>query len=273
MPLEVGDFTTVPEELLSVALRYGDYLESEGYAVEIEPLELAQPSTPVFRATRGLTTIFAHVVRRPDVDEILDWAQYARTFDSDTKLYVVIPGTETIPTAHMARLTRAQVGIVAVDGLDVQLLCPAADLTVNLAIPRLPAGVHEYLGDSWDLLREGKWMEGFDEACQVLNKLAAAHLVKKLNAGTVSFVTPAGRPKVLTVPDVQRASLGTIREYFSWIAKPGTVETTVEGVIAEINANRVTVAHFKREPNRQEALRAKVAKQTFMVLNAVKLLV
>lgn len=273
MPFEVGDFSTVPEELLTVALRYGDYLESEGYAVEIEPLELAQPSTPVFRATRGLTTVFAHVVRRPDIDEILDWAQYARTFDKDTRLYLVIPGTETIPTSQMSRLTKAQVGIVAVDGQDVQLLCSAADLTVNLAIPRLPPGVHAFLGDAWDLIREGKWMEGFDEACQVLNRLAASHLVKKINAGTVSFVTPAGKPKALTVAEIERAPLGAIREYFSWIEKPGTIETTVEGVIGEINANRVTVAHFKREPDRQEALRAKVARQTFMVLNAVKLLV
>ena len=273
MTFGVGSFSIVPEELLGVAIRFGDYVEREGYVVSVEPFELAQPSTPVFRVARGLTTKFVHISSKPDVDELLDWAQYARTFSVDTRVAIALPDSAVMSMEVMGRLGQAQVGVVLVSRDSVQVVAAAADLTVNLALPRLPPGTQVYLGDAWDLIRSGNWMEGFEEACQVLNTLAAGHLSKKLQGGTISFVAPPGNRARPTVAQVERATLGTLGGYYSLVAKPGRVETTVEGVIKEINENRITVSHFKRDPSRQSELRDNVARHTFMVLNAVKLLV
>src|SRR5690606_3771300 len=126
--------------------------------IEVEPFELAQPTTPAFRAIRGATTLYFHVFSKLDIDDVLDWAQYARTFDTDTRVLVATPDSAPPKSQLIARLATAKVGLLLV-GADVQVVLPAADLTINLAIPRLPPGTHEYLGDAWDLLREGKWME------------------------------------------------------------------------------------------------------------------
>lgn len=267
MAFTVSDFSIVPEELLMVAIRFGEYVEREGYDVVVEPAELAQPSTPVFRITRSLTTKFIHVATRPDLEELLDWAGYARTFDSDTRVVVALPDNASLTIDAMSRLSDAQVGVVHVAQTDVKVVVPPGDLTLNLVLPRLPPGTHQHLGDAWDLMRRGDWMEGFDEACQVLNRLGAEHLASKVQSGALTLSTAT------TPAQIRKATLGALGAHYSQVRKPGRIESTIEGVIKDINDNRITVAHYKRDPDRQPELRAKLNRQTYLIVAAIKHLV
>ena len=271
MPLTIADFMTVPEELLGVAVRLAGDLEGEGYAVTPEPYSMEQPRTPVMHATRAGALTLVEVASTVPEDLMRDWADYAKTRASETRVVLAVPSTCTVAVDQLTTIRTMGVGIYVVGESATQKLVLPQDLTVNIPLTTLTSREREVLGGAWELLGEGRWKEGFEEACIELQQLAAAHLRGLVSSGQLALVTKQGRPLKDPLRSLGSATLGSLAIYYGQITSPNSLESRVGSALGRVNDDRVTVAHFKNDTGaRQEKLRRDVARNIYVVLNAVR---
>lgn len=274
MTIRATDFMLVPDDLLSFVVRYGQWLESQGYRLTVEPSDLEYPTTPVFRGRRNAgEDYFYEVSSVVDLKRAEEWAKYGRASHRDTRFVVAIAGNKPVPPATLTKLAELKVGLDIIAAATISSLLAPHDLSLNVDFPSLPSHLRKTLGRAKDLWNRGEWKEAYEDACVVLTTKACEYLQKAVKAQRVTFVGANGNPINYTEAQIGRMTLGQLEHAFDEIAAPTQNESRAAQAMARINPNRVTVAHFKHKSGKRlQNLRAKVGKDLIVIVNTMILL-
>jgi hypothetical protein len=172
------DFISCPEHLLSSAIAYGEWIQSRGYRVAIEPFDLEYPYTPHFRAKRHKETLFVEVMDDLDWKRVVAWVRYGKACTTETRFLVSLIRDRQLSLDEQSRLNDLGAGAVVLGGTSVMEAVPTKDLALNAEPPELPPGLKAKLGHAYDQLNRGEWREGFEEACLCLEQEARSYLKK-----------------------------------------------------------------------------------------------
>ncbi|MFT4108692.1 hypothetical protein [Propionicimonas sp.] len=274
MAIRATDFVLVPDDLLSAVVRYGQWLESQGYRLTVEPSDLEYPTTPVFRGYRNAgEDYFYEVSSVVDLKRAEEWAKYGRASQRDTRFVVAIAGSKPVSTATLSKLAELKVGLDVIADTTVSSLSAPHDLSLNVDFPALPAGLRKTLGHAKDLWSRGEWKEAYEDACVALATRACEYLQKAVKAQRVTFVSANGKSIKYTQAKIGKMTLGQLEHAFAEITAPTQIESRATQAMARINPRRVTVAHFKHKSGKRlQDLRGKVGKDLIVIVNIMTML-
>lgn len=274
MTIRARDFVLVPDDLLSFVVRYGQWLESQGYRLSVEPSDLEYPATPVFRGHRNAgEDYFYEVSSVVDLKRAEEWVKYGRASQRDTRFVVAIAGDKPVPMATLTKLAELKVGLDVIADTTISPVSAPHDLSLNVDFPALPTGLRRTLGHAKDLWSRGEWKEAYEDACMVLTTKACEYLQKAVKTQRVTFVGANGKPINYTEAQIGKMTLGQLERAFAEIAAPTQNESRATQAMARINPNRVTVAHFKHKSGKRlQDLRSKVGKDLIVIVNTMTLL-
>jgi hypothetical protein len=246
-------FVTVPSELLQVAEVVADHFEVHGHKLDIEPNEFGYPSRPTLRCVRQDRTIFVEVDSEVRLAQAKEWASFARSQPTDTRVAVAVPAPMHNPNT-IPILTKDGIGLYVCDAGCEEVIAPT-DQTLKVGIPSLASQrrpVQRLLGQAYEKIRRGEWQDGFDDACQALEQEARKHLVRGVRSGRVVINRKSGP---LTVEQIRKMSIGSLAQMYARIPNQTGVDRVVGDVLTKINFDRVTVAHHRGNKRREARLK------------------
>lgn len=266
-------FLTVPDELLGEASAVASHYHDLGYRVTVEPRELGYPFAPTLRAVRKPTTVFVEVDKKVRIDRAKEWTGYASSCSTDTQVVIALPSTARVGVQLTLRLQRLGVGVLMVaDGVVNETIAPR-DLTMNVSLPTIsrdPAAIRSALGPAYEHFGRAQWREGFEDACVVLEQSCRKYLWKALQSGRVTVMKPNGRPKVMTKQTVENLTMGQLAGDMSRMTPQTHSDSVLVGTLQALNRDRVRVAHKKREPAAERALRTSVPVHMWRIVQALR---
>ena len=268
------NYITVPSTLLEIADAVGDFLESRGYRIGIEPTDVTYPYTPTFRAKQRPTTLFVDVDQRLNMKHIKRWWGYARSCNDDTRIVVAIPTAAPRPARMVDELRSLNVGLFLVDAGNVSEHFEPRDLGLDFELPDIqaPQRLRELMGPVHEKFERGDWREGFGDACGALESQAKRHLKRGVLTGRIVVLTEKGNPQTLTPQRIDRLTLGQLRDTFQRIQNQNLVDTTVHGAIDRILSDRNALVHAKQKKQTEAALRRNVGQNMWAIDSAVRAL-
>jgi hypothetical protein len=272
----MAEFLTLPEELLEVAEVAVLYFEGFGYDVEPETSDVEYPYTPALRCRRESTTLFVEIATHVDRDRVKEWSAYCRSCSKDTRAAIVLPSDVDIGTADLALSNELGIGMYqTIDDSLRELLSPV-DLAVQFELPQLtryPNKVRKRLGSSFEQVRRGNWLEGFEEACVALETVARSYLASGVSTGRLTMSTSTGKDSTPSAKKIESMTLGQLKDQFLSIDNPNHADSLVGQSLQRLNPDRIRAAHKRKHHASQAALRRNVGKQMWLITNALKELV
>jgi hypothetical protein len=265
-------FVTVPPELLHVADAIADWLEVHGYKLEIEPSELGYPYRPTLRCVRQGRTMFVEVDSQVRLDRAQEWASFARSQPSDTRVAIIVPSLGADSAAVVEALTKERIGLYTASPDCNEIVAPM-DQTVNIGIPSLARQrrpVQRLLGQAYEKIRRGEWQDGFDDVCQAFEQEARKHLIRGINSGRVVITNRHG--VALTTAEVKTMPMGALAATYRRIPSPTQVDQTVGATLKRVNYDRITVAHHRTHTRRLARLRRDWMGHMWVLVPAIAML-
>lgn len=272
MALTTSDFASLPVDLHGAAIAYGEWLANRGFVIDVEPFDLDFPNTPVFASRSSQANHFFEVSSSPDLTRAEDWLKYGRASSEETR-YTVAVTDSNIESRALARLKSMGIGVDLIEGITVVTIAPPHDLAINMGFPSLKGPQVRAFRSSRDLLDQGHWQESFEDACVTLEMEARSHLARGIATGKYTFVSAKGTSVSYDADAVGKMTLGQLGKVYGEVANPAMLETRLTQSITRVNANRVTVAHYKGQSGKRgETLRATVGRDLNVIVNAHRML-
>lgn len=269
------EFLTIPEELTGVALAALDGLGNSGYAVRIEDSSLmGVPWLPTLTATRGGTTVHVFVESSiPSTSKLREFRAYCAAQRSDTRYALALPLHAAPAGEHVAQVQRQGIGLYLTASGSFHELSPPVDLTLTLNLPdlsRYPNSVRSELGPSWETCRRGQALEGFDDACVVLEGLARKYIIRHRKKRSLTFLSAPGRTRSVTDASIRKMTMGQLAMLFSQVHNPNHSDTQLTNVLKSLNPDRVRVAHKRRDGRSRGALRQNMHRHFWSIAEGVQ---
>ena len=259
------------EEYADVA---ADHFDTSGYKVRVEPEELGFPYTPTFVLKRRPTTIFLEVSNKIPIDRLADWAKYAKSCGTDTRVALCLPHTVPVSADDIARLRDQRIGLyLSFTDRVVEQIAPA-DLALNVELPdraALPQRAKEILGSAYDQFGRTQWREGFEDACNALETEARSYLKKWSRTGRIR-VLRKGVPVTLTSHQIDKMTMGQLVKAFANIQAQNHADSMIHKALATLNKDRIGVVHHKKKAWTERRLRSNVGQHMWRIVAAIKLL-
>ena len=268
-------YVTVAVELTEHADAAADHFESLGYTVKIEHGDVSFPNAPTLHCRRQLTTMAVEVdtaIRLPRLEE---WVRYCKSCTKDMRVALVVPSEPQRKPAEEDRLRELGIGLFVAGPNGVVEVAPPKDLAVNVELPDragLPRKLRKALGPVYEQFDRSQWREGFESACTALEQEARRYLRSGIERSAVVLVTAKGNVRRVTVEAVDKMTLGQLAVAFSEIQNKSFKEQRIGEVLAQVNKDRVGVAHHKGKALPEVRLRKNVGKHMWAVVTALKLL-
>ncbi|GGL45809.1 hypothetical protein GCM10012283_30560 [Phycicoccus endophyticus] len=256
------EFLTIPEELAGAAVAAVEDLAKAGYSVKIEDSSLiGVPYLPTISATRGQTTVHVFVETSiPSTSKLREFRAYCAAQRTDTRYALTLPSSANPSSESLAQVQRHGIGLYLCGAEGMHELSPPADLTLNLNLPdlsRYPNRVRRELGPSWETCRRGQALEGFDDACVVLEGLARKYIIRHRSKRSLTFLRASGA-RTVSDATIRRMTMGQLAVLFGEIHNPNHADTQLTNVLKALNPDRVRVAHRRRDGRSLGALRQNI---------------
>lgn len=267
------EFLTVVDDLLVPAVAIADHFDGLGYAVVPEPREVGYPFSPTVRCKRQSTTCFIEVDEMVPLERLTEWTAFGRSAKGDTRVILAVPERVNISAKNGVALKKLGVGLLIVSIQGVTEAVPAQDLAVNVQLPdtsKDPKRLRTVLGPVYEHFGRNQWREGFEEACVALETAAKAHLWKAIDSGRTVVLTDAGNVKQLTRAKVDQMTMGALAKDFGKMQQQAHGDSVIAGALTLVNKDRIRVAHKKRRPAAEKALRNNVGGQMWRIVAALR---
>lgn len=266
------DFLTVPDELLGVAEAVTLEQEASGFKVTVEDANvLGLPYLCPIVARRADLTRFIYVESSiPPVAKTRDIRGFCCSQTRSTQFCVALPATATITGTQMTSLRAQGIGILLVDSFidSVDEILPPNDLTLSVSLPdlsRYPNAVRAVLGPSWDTLRRGLFLEGFDDACVAFESEVRKYIIRH-KRGRMEFLQ--GNPP--SDAQVRRRTMGQLCRLLADITNPNHADSQLLSILSALNDDRVRVAHKRRDGRSVGALRRNLGAHLWRIVQGVE---
>jgi hypothetical protein len=269
----VWEFLTVAEELLGPATATANFYDGLGYAVTTEPRELGYPFAPTLRCKRQSTTCFIEVSGDAALDRLREWVAFGRSAKADTRVLLAVSDAVNLKTTDQMTLRELGIGLLIASSSGVTEVMPPQDLAVNVALPDISKDtkrLRAILGPVYEHFDRNQWREGFEEACVALESAARAYLWRTLETGRTVVLTDAGNVKKLTKERVDKLTMGQLAHDLTNMQKQNHSDSIIASTLTQLNTDRIRVAHKKRTPAAERALRANVGGQMWKIVGALR---
>ena len=214
-------------------------------------------------------TVFVEVVSKLKILEVRQWVSYGRGCQTDTRVVFATRANVTVPAKDIEQLKTLGVGLLQIGSSGVFEVIAPKDLALQIQLPEVPRSLKRILGEAYDQFDRGEWREGFETAAQVLEQEARSYLKTHVSSGRIVVREKNG--KSLKPSSLDRLTMGGLAEKFSLITGPNSADTRIGQALSQINADRITVAHFKNKGvAREKRLRANVSHHMWVVVGALR---
>ncbi len=265
-------FNTVSYDLLPFAESAVKYFRSKGYTVSIERQELGYPFTPTLKCVRRQTTLVVDLQSKILIDRLRQWVAHCKSCTEDTRISVVLPETTTIRPRHESELRLLGIGchIATVRSL-TQKVTPR-DLTISLELPELnnmPKKLRELLGHSYEQFEDSNAIDGFSEACVLLENECKRHLKKGVDSGRIKFISGRG-PCTYTKSQINNRTMGQLIKVFGQIQNKNSIDNGLYQALERINPDRVSVSHERSRVRVARRLSKNATHNMWVIVQALK---
>lgn len=266
-------FSTVPEELLHIAMGACAYLRMKGFYVKIEEYNIEFPQTPTLIAKRQHSTLFVEVTSAIRRDLANVWIRYASSCDTDIQFAFAIPNNPGVSQSDMEFCRHNKVGIYTFDvpGNAIEIM-PPVDLAIRVALPeleKLPKPVRATLAPCYDKIERGDWRDGFADACQSVEDESRKYLKSIFNKPGLSIQNKNGSPIKLTIKIINKSTLGQLGGYFLGITTPSLLDSILATTLPSINPERIGAVHRRRSVSSERKLREKIGRRMHAIVNCL----
>ena len=266
-------FRTVGTELEGAAVAAVEYFRSNGYRVSIEPIEFEYPSTPTIRCTRLKETLLLEAVVATNLDAIDGWVAFAKSRSKSTSFALLVVSPPGVTHEELVQLKQRNVGLFSFNGALVTEVIGPRDLTVSLQLPPLemlkPATLRK-IKPCFEKIERGEWVDGFRDACQVLESMAVAHLVDGIQRGRLLFRSKNGSQKTYGLQQIKRMPQGALVKVFAEIVAPTQVDSIYHKALSSTNPDRIKAVHKTSRAKNSARFRATIGQHLWTIVSALK---
>lgn len=267
-----ADFKTVPDELLHVGAALEQHLAENGYDVTIEGSELGFPFTPTIMALRDHQTLIIELSSLIDHSRLSRWVKFCRSQSADTRLCAVI----SHDAAHEATTNRYcqenRLGLWTFhDGRVVELRAPV-DLAVQVDLPtlaELAPKLRRYLAGPFRKISTEDWRDGLNDIYLAIEDEARKYLVEGILRTRIAVVVDK-KGRLLTVEEVDKMTLGQLKEAFKNIRNQNQKDALIGNTLALLNPNRVKLIHSRRDSEAERAIRRDVGRHIWAAIGCLE---
>jgi hypothetical protein len=264
-------FRTVAEELLDAAEIAADHFANHGYSVRVEKHELGFPYTPTMICKRQSTTLIVEVDILARLKRLQEWVAFAKSTSRDTRIVLVIPAEAVIDAKSEAALRSLGIGLVAASEEGCVERLVGRDLALGVQLPelsQLPRKVQRILGPAYEQFGRGQWREGFEEACQALEREARRYLKAGLRSTRIKIVRKKDASP--SASEVDKMTMGQLAGAFTSIESKNKVDSLIGETLKTVNKDRIGVAHHKAKKRTETRLRSNVGRHMWSVVAVMK---
>lgn len=266
-------FNTVGTDLEGAATSAIGYFRGRGYAVRAEPYEFDYPMTPTIRCTRGRAKLFVDVTADFRESTVDAWIAYAKTRDHETSLALLVRTPPGLTMEEVAALRAKKVGLYSYGDGQITELVPPADLAVNISLPslsQLQAADRKKLQPCFDKIDRGEWIDGFRDACQVLENKARELLKDGVRRSRISFVSEKGKSRNYTIARIGKMTQGQLAHAYGEIQNPTQLDIVLERALMRVNGARVKAVHKTHTAKNDAKIRVQVGQHLWTIVSAFK---
>ncbi|MBN6104701.1 hypothetical protein JR064_21270 [Xanthomonas sp. CFBP 8703] len=266
-------FRTVGTELEGAALAAVDYFRAGGYRVATEPSEFEYPRTPTIRCTRSNETLFIEAVVNVDLEAVDAWVAFAKSRSKNTAFALLVVSPPGVGHETTVQLRQRNVGIFSYgQGSLTEIIAPR-DLTLSVSLPSLEGidpAILKKISPCFQKIDRGEWLDGFRDACQVLEALAVRHLLDGVKRGRISFRKSNGAVQTYTNKQIKKMPQGSLVKAFGEIVSPNHLDQVYQKALASTNKDRVSAVHKTPRAKNSSRLRATIGQHLWTIISAVK---
>lgn len=265
-------FVTVGSDLEAAALAAVGYFRDRGYSVKAEPYEFDYPRSPTIRCTKGKARLFVEVMAEYSPTVVDAWIAYSKTRDNETAVVILVRTPPGLPMDVVTALRAKRVGIFSFGENGIVEVTAPSDLAVNIAIPSLDGLKSCYkskLRICFDKMVGGEWLDGFRDACQVLEESARELLRDGMKRGRVAFVKRGKRTNYVA-SRIGRMTLGQLAHAYAEVQNPTQVDVAMRRALEMINGARIKVVHQTSKARNNAGVRVRVSQHLWTIVSALR---
>jgi hypothetical protein len=207
--------------------------------------------------------------------DLLDaWLSYAKTRQHETSLALLVRTPPGLSLEEVAQLRRRHIGLYSFgDSGEIEELIAPMDLAVNIQMPSLSGIKNPYkklLQPCFQKIERGEWVDGFRDACQVLEAIARNVLIDGMKRGRVFFKGKKGKTISRSVSDVKKMPQGALARAYLEIANPTQIDIVLGKALKRVNAERITAVHGAHRARNDAQVRTKTGQHLWTIVSALK---
>ena len=266
-------FNTVGSDLEGAAIAAVAFFKEKGFAVKIEAYEFDYPSTPTIRCTRGKAKLFIEATSGLNKDSIDAWIAYAKTRGHETSLGLLVRTPPGLSLEDVAVLRRQKVALYSFNGETIDELTPPTDLAVNIALPALTGlkAIHKNkLQPCFEKVERGEWVDGFRDACQILEDISRELLKDGIKRGRLSFKNAKGKSIIYTIKAIGKMPQGALAKAYGEISTPTHTDIVLGKALKMVNKDRITAVHKTHTAKNNTKVRVQVGQHLWTIVSALK---
>lgn len=267
------DFNTVGSDLEGAAVAAVAFFKQKGFSVKVEPYEFDYPSTPTICCSRGRARLFVEATSSVNHEGVDSWIAYAKTRGHETSLGLLVRTPPGLSLDDVALLKRKKIALYSYNGTNIDELVPPADLAVNIALPsldNLKLAHKKLLQPSFEKIDRGEWIDGFKDACQILEDVARELLKDGVRRSRVSFSSVNGKQIIYTVKAIGKMTQGGLARAYKEIQKPTHTDIVLGKALQMVNKARITAVHKTRTAKNNTKIRVQVGQHLWTIVSAFR---
>jgi len=268
------DFKTIPDELIHVALDVYEHFQNDGHEVSVEVNEIGFPSTPAMICRRNHTTAIIEVASQIDWVRFRRWVNFAKSMTTDTRFCIALRSKSGVDPEAMQFSVETLTGLLIHDDDVLTVVREPADLAVHAVLPDLKdlkKSVRPILAGAFKKFNGGDWRDGLFEAYAEVEQRARDYLVDNVDNGrSVVEVSSKSGTKILTGADIDKMTLGKLKDTFNFIKFPTHKDARIGQTLALINRTRIGLAHKRSKVEVETEVRAHVGHHIHAVITCLE---
>ncbi len=264
----MAKYLTLDLDLVEHAVSFTAYLRDRNFSVGIEPSDIEYPGTPTLRGSRGVARYFVEVNSSCPMQVLKDWASYGKCRQKESYVALLVPVATTISGLHLAQIRQLGIGVYQSGPEGITELIRERDLSVVVSLPSLSGidrPIKRQMTDAYAKINRGDWIDGFKDACQLLEDGARERLRRRTANGHAALVG-----KQVTLARISKMTLGSLANTYERLVQPTSEDIQLTKALSAVNPQRIGAVHNSNDQCVVRRIKTKFSSLMWVVVNGLK---
>lgn len=267
-------FNTVSPDLLEYVELAASQARAQGYRVVAEPSGAYFPVSPTVLGTAAQRELVIEAVSKVSFESAKKWMAYGRAQQKETKVLIIAPPQKkNVAIDEIQKFQGAGIGLsVGNDGAFV-VLANARDLSTQIVCPDISkdkATLQKRLRPCFAKIDNGEIVDGFKDVAALVESAARKHLAEGVKSGRIKFASSAGNPITYALKDINKGTMGWLRDRFAEIVAPNGIDNVVLQAFKAVVPDRNIASHQVLNARSKRSLHARIAKHLLVLHQAAR---